>query len=134
MIELQNKNDLDDPHMKWLLGLFLLFMIIVLGFNIYKIHISNTSEKRYTVVDFYEKYSDSKRVGMKVFYLANGKMQYDNCFSNECKKVKKGEKRLGFYYMDDPTIYDILFEITVPDSVNVPKNGWKEIPEYLKPK
>ncbi|MCH7414112.1 hypothetical protein MM213_11485 [Belliella sp. R4-6] len=134
MIELENKNSLNDPNMKFLLGLFLLFMIIVLGFNVYKSHIFNTSEKRYTIIKFYDKYSDSKGNGMKIFYQTVKKDQYHNCFSTKCKNLNVGENRLGFYYLKDPSLYEILFDIKVPDSVLVPEEGWKEIPEFLKPK
>ncbi|MCH7414111.1 hypothetical protein MM213_11480 [Belliella sp. R4-6] len=134
MIKPNNYNDWTDPHTKVALGLFFLFLFIAFGYGAYKSHIATTSDIRYTIINFYEKYSDSKRIGMQVFYKVEGRYIYDNCFSNDCKKIIVGEKRLGFYFIKDPSIYDVIFEISVPDSVLVPEEGWKEIPEFLKPK
>lgn len=62
---------------------------------------------------------------MKVSYLAGGELRYANCFTMKCKKIKKGERRLGYYYIDYPTFYGILYDIIVPDSVQAPKEGWE---------
>ncbi|MCH7414109.1 hypothetical protein MM213_11470 [Belliella sp. R4-6] len=134
MIEQNYDQGLKDPHTKWAIRFFFLFLFIGFGYVCYKAYIEYTSEVRYTVLQFYERYSDSKRDGMKISYLADGELRYANCFTMECKKIKKGEKRLGYYFIDDPTFYGILYNITVPDSVLVPEEGWKEIPEFLKPK
>ncbi|MCH7403862.1 hypothetical protein ACFOUP_06975 [Belliella kenyensis] len=133
MIKPNNYNDWTDPHTKVALGLFFVFLSIAFGYGVYKSYIASTSELRYTVIVFYEKYSDSKTNGMKVSYMAEGKMRFDNCLTMACKKIKIGERRLGYFYVDDPAFYGFL-EIIVPDSVEAPKNGWKEIPEFLKPK
>ena len=133
MIENNNYKDWTDPQTKWAIRLLFLFLFIGLGYGLYKAYVSYTSDVRYTVIYFYDRYSDSKRNGMKVSYLAAGKIQFDNCFTMKCKKIKKGERRLGYYYVDDPAFYGFL-DIKVPDSVQAPKEGWEEIPEFLKSK
>lgn len=132
MIEPNNYKDWTEPHTKWAVRFFFLFLFVGFGYVCYKAYVEYTSEVRYTVLHFYETYSDSKRNGMKVSYLAEGELRYANCFTMKCKKIKKGERRLGYYYIDDPTFYGILYDIKVPDSVQAPKEGWEEIPEFLK--
>jgi hypothetical protein len=133
MIEPTNYKDWASPNTKWAIGLLFLFVFTVFGYNLYKSYVESTSDIRYTIINFNERYTDSKRVGMKVSYLAEGKNQYDNCFSNKCKRIKTGERRLGYYFVNDPRLYQIIYDTIVPDSVVVPNGGWEEIPDFLKP-
>jgi hypothetical protein len=133
MIEPTNYKDWASPNTKWAARFFFLFMFISFGYVCYKAYIEYTSEVRYTVLHFYERYSDSKSTGMKISYMTDGRDRNANCTTNECKKIKKGERRLGYYFVDDPTFYGIIYDVVVPDSVKVPEGGWKEIPNFLKP-
>lgn len=132
MIKPNYDQGLDDPNTKWAIRFFFLFFFIGFGYICYKAYVEYTSEVRYTVLHFYESYSDGKGNGMKVSYMAEGVFCYANCFTTECRKIKKGERRLGYYFIDDPSFYGIFYEIEISDSVQVPTYGWKEIPEFLQ--
>lgn len=116
---------------KWAIRIFILFWLCSFGYVCYKSYVEYTSERKYTVLHFLRKYSDSKGNGMSISYLVNGKEIIANCFTNDCKEIKVGEKRLGYFFVDDPVFYGIFYNIIVPDSVVPPENGWDEIPEYL---
>lgn len=134
MIKPNNYKDWDIPNTKWAVRIFFLFMFIGFGYICYKAYIEYTSEVRYTVLIFYERYTDSKSNGMKITYMADGREYKTNCFTKECRQIKKGERRLGYYFVDDPTFYGINYDIIVPDSVIVPDVGWEKIPDFLKSK
>ncbi|SHO59825.1 hypothetical protein [Algoriphagus zhangzhouensis] len=123
-----------EKELRWAYLFFGLLLAWAFGNLCYKAYIGYTSEIRYTVINFYEKYYDSKGTGMKVFYLVDGETIKEVCFSFDCKQVQKGERRLGYYFVDDPSFFGILYDIKVPSSVMPPQNGWETIPDYLKPK
>lgn len=131
MIEPNNYKDWADAPTKWALRIFFLFLFVGFGYVCYKAYIEYTSEVRYTVLHFYERYSDSKGNGIKVSYFVDGKELSANCFTMQCKKIRIGERRLGYYYLDDPKFYGILYDVVVPDSVRVPAEGWQDIPDFL---
>lgn len=130
MIEQNNFKEWSRFHKKLGIGLILLFVALVFGFELYRTYIASTSEIRYTIINFYAPYSDGKGRGMKIHYLAKGKQEHGNCLSNGCGKILTGERRLGYFYLNDPSMYDILYDVVVPDSVIAPAGGWKEIPHW----
>jgi hypothetical protein len=131
MIRPGDKFKWSESQEKWAIRIFLLFWLFLFGYVCYKAYVEYTSERKYTVLHFFRKYSDSKGTGVSISYLVNGEEMIVNCFNNDCKEVTVGEKRLGYFFVDDPVFYGIYFNISVPDSVVPPENGWDEIPEYL---
>ena len=131
MIRPNNELKWSENQEKWAIRIFMLFWLSLFGYVCYKAYVEYTSEWKYTVLHFFRKYSDSKRSGVSISYLVNGNEIFANCFTDECKEIKVGEKRLGYFFVDDPVFYGIYFNISVPDSVIPPKNGWDQIPEYL---
>jgi hypothetical protein len=131
MIEHNNYKNWPDFHTRLVIGLILVFVSVAFGYGVYKTYVVSTSDFRYTIITFYDRYSDSKRIGMKISYFAEGEYRHDNCFSNRCKKIKIGERRLGYYFLRDPSIYQINYDIVVPDSLVAPAKGWQEIPDFL---
>jgi hypothetical protein len=131
MIRPNNEWKWSESQEKWAIRVFMLFWLGSFGYVCYKAYVEYNSERKYTVLHFFRSYSDSKRNGISISYLANGKEIIANCFTSDCKKIKVGEKRLGYFFVDDPVFYGIYFNISVPDSVVPPENGWVEIPEYL---
>jgi hypothetical protein len=131
MIRPGNELKWSESQEKWAIRIFFLFWLSLFGYVCYKAYVEYTSERKYTVLHFFRKYSDSKGTGVSISYLVNGEEMIVNCFNNDCKEVTVGEKRLGYFFVDDPVFYGIYFNISVPDSVVPPENGWDEIPEYL---
>jgi hypothetical protein len=120
----------EPKEAKWAYLFFGLLLIFAFGYVCYKAYIQYTSEVRYTVFNFYEKYSDSKNVGMKVYYLVDGERKYSVCYDMGCKKIKKNSRKLGYYYVADPSFFGVFYDLDVPDTVIDPPNGWQTIPEF----
>lgn len=68
-------------------------------------------------------------------YTVNGKKYSGSDIYSSNKNPKKGRYYLVQFSLEDPKESDIFQDIPVPDSIKqAPPGGWKERPEWAKPK
>lgn len=97
----------------------------------YKTVIVTTSEVKYTIATVVGLESTSKKSGVRFEYNAKEVLRSERCFTKECSRNRiVGTKFLILYYLDDPSIYEVLGKVS-NQNVEVPKNGWSEYPKGL---
>jgi hypothetical protein len=59
-----------------------------------------------------------------------GQTVKSDCIDNECHHLKKGSRYLVKYFVERPSWNSLLTQYVVPERMNAPSDGWKEIPKW----
>ncbi|CVK17036.1 hypothetical protein Ga0061079_1152 [Apibacter mensalis] len=116
---------------------YLFIIIPFIGVLIYNhIKVSPLKYGNYTIgyIDrIYWPIVNHKKVSYE--YTVNGKEYSKSSIYNSDKRPKKGHRYLVQFSLEDNNVSDIFQDIPVPDSIKqAPPGGWKERPEWAKPK
>ena len=94
----------------------------------YYFYIKQTSDFVFTfglVVDFSVRPNRSH--GKFIEYSLNGQTYKLECVSRKCRDTNIGDKLLLKIYIDDPTTYDIIYDVKFDQTKTPPLTGWKSI-------
>ena len=112
------------------IAFLIVLLVFVIGFQIRRYVIINTSDSAYTICEFYENYVSAKALGKKFQYFVKGKKYIGICTSNKCVNADIGSRHVVRYQINYPNMVKIYFQINVPDTVIAPFNGWNELPIF----
>jgi hypothetical protein len=105
----------------------LILIGLLVTYGLYYLYIKSTSDYVYTTGTAWDIASSKSGIGKVIRYNYDNKYYEFDCLSNDCKRMKIGDKVLLKIYIDDPSAYDIIYDDKVDLSINPPTNGWKEI-------
>jgi len=114
---------------KALIGLILAF-VLTLGVVAYHSFVKSKSEFVYTiglVSNFSARPKSSDGVVIK--YTINNKTYQLECTSLKCQLMNLRDKVLLRIYLDDPSVYDIIYDHSKNLNSTPPVMGWKSIGE-----
>lgn len=134
MVLKQELDKMKTDNIKFYLSItfWMVFITTIIGYLTYEYITKSNSEIRYTVCEMVDYYSSSKDIGMKYQYTVNKKLYTDICTSNACANSKIGSKYIMKYWVSDPNLTEIYFDLPVEGNLEVPKEGWKKNPKNEK--
>lgn len=116
------------PIPYWFAGVFISGCFIYI---VYTGVIRETSNYSYTIATFKEIVVGSKTRSRKFIYSVNGKVWESNCSSKDCIEKEYDERVLIVFYHKDHSIYELFTDHFIPNEIESPAFGWKEIPKEI---
>jgi hypothetical protein len=108
----------------FLVGLSIVWLTVVT----HDIWTRKHSKFRHTVVELTDFYFKGKVNGKEIRYSLNGVDYIDHCGDQKCKNAKLRDKYFIKVYLDDPEIFEIMWNYKVKTVDSIPKTGWGQLP------
>ena len=110
----------------------ILFLAIVGYFLIAEIlhdqRVRATSQFKYSIVEIVEDYHQGDVRGKKILYYLNDVQYKDHCRGHLCLKTKDGDRFIIKIYLDDPSIFTILYNKKLKRNYQGSTVGFEVIP------
>ncbi|HMJ68733.1 MAG TPA: hypothetical protein VK508_07550 [Cyclobacteriaceae bacterium] len=108
---------------------FAVLILSVIGYNYYKDVEKNSTRELYTVCVITGRYFTPKHEGATFEYTVDGKKLESHCTGQECFDAKVGSRFVIRYWESHPEWTYILFDKPIPEGMEIPPNGWEQIPD-----